>query len=306
MSLGSPSVADRAVDAAAPAASAVAPRPFFWSVRRELWENRSLILAPLAVGGFAVLAYLIRSLAAPELMRAGWGLVPTNPNAVTLPFSVMAIMVVGAAFLVGFFYSLDALHGERRDRSILFWKSLPVSDRTTVLAKAAIPLLVLPLIVLAIVHAAQLMMLLLGTAALWAHGWSAVPMWRQPFLTLSVSLVYGLAAFALWHAPFYAWLLLVSSWARRAPFLWAALPLLVIAAFEKIAFDSWGFAAFLGHRLVGHIHHAFDHGEAHHIVSLSQITPLRFLAMPGLWLGLAFAGVLLVAAIRQRRDREPI
>ena len=57
---------------------------------------------------------------------------------------------MGTAFIVGIFYSLDALHGERRDRSILFWKSMPVSDLTTVLSKASIPLVVLPLLSFAI------------------------------------------------------------------------------------------------------------------------------------------------------------
>ena len=63
------------------------------------------------------------------------------------------------AFLVGVFYCLDALHGERRDRSILFWKSLPVSDLTTVLAKASVPCRVLPPRAFALALATQLMLL---------------------------------------------------------------------------------------------------------------------------------------------------
>ena len=78
-----------------------------------------------------------------------------------------------AAFVVGVFYCLDALHGERRDRSILFWKSLPVSDLTTVLSKASIPLVILPLITFAIVIATQLIMLLLSSAAMLISGLSA-------------------------------------------------------------------------------------------------------------------------------------
>ena len=70
------------------------------------------------------------------------------------------------AFLVGIFYSLDALHGERRDRSILFWKSLPVSDLTTVLSKAVIPLVVLPLLVFAITVTLQFIMLMVSAAVL--------------------------------------------------------------------------------------------------------------------------------------------
>ncbi len=62
------------------------------------------------------------------------------------PYTFAAGCIMATAFIVGVFYCLDALHGERRDRSILFWKSLPVSDLTTVLSKASIPLVVLPLL----------------------------------------------------------------------------------------------------------------------------------------------------------------
>src|SRR5688500_17749162 len=112
---------------------------------------------------------------------------------------------------VALIYSLDALHGERRDRSILFWKSLPVSDRTTVLAKAAIPLVVLPVLVAAIVGATQLSMLLVSTVALLADVSSLSAVWgRLPLLRLWLAVAYALVASTLWLSPLYAWLLLVS------------------------------------------------------------------------------------------------
>ena len=77
-----------------------------------------------------------------------------------LPYDIAAMMLIFTAFIVGVFYCLDALHGERRDRSILFWKSLPVSDLTTLLSKATIPLIVLPLVTFAIIVATQVVMLL--------------------------------------------------------------------------------------------------------------------------------------------------
>ena len=77
------------------------------------------------------------------------------------------MLIMATAFYRGIFYSLEALHGERRDRSILFWKSLPVSDLTTVLAKASIPLVVLPLLVFAITAALQFVMLLLSPPSCW-------------------------------------------------------------------------------------------------------------------------------------------
>ncbi len=105
------------------------------------------------------------------------------------------------------FYCLDALHGERRDRSILFWKSLPVSDLTTVLSKASIPLVVLPLLAFAITVVTQCIMLLLSSAVLLASGLSVATLWTQLSLfQMSLMLLYHLVTVhALWHAPIY-WL----------------------------------------------------------------------------------------------------
>src|SRR5204863_8813324 len=105
------------------------------------------------------------------------------------------------AFIIGVFYCLDALHGERRERSILFWKSLPVSDLSTVLSKAIIPLVVLPMVSFAIIVVTQFIMLLISTLALLPSGlatttWANFNLFRQ-----SLILLYGLIAIALWHAP---------------------------------------------------------------------------------------------------------
>ena len=213
--------------------------------------------------------------------------------------------MIAAAFVVGVFYCLDALHGERRDRSILFWKSLPVSDLTTVLSKASIPLVILPLITFAIVIATQLIMLLLSSAAMLISGLSATTpapsSLQQPLI-----LLYGLVVIALWHAPIYGWLLLVSSWARRAVFLWAVLPVIAVSILERIAFSTSYIPRMIGRRLVGFRTEAFA-GNTHDVIdSLTQLTPGNFLSAPGLWIGLAVAAAFLAAAVRMRRYREPI
>ena len=177
------------------------------------------------------------------------------------PYDFAALVIMGTTFIVGVFYCLDALHGERRDRSILFWKSLPVSDLTTVLSKASIPLVVLPLLTFAITVVTQLIMLLLSSAVLLGSGLSVATLWTQLSLPqMWLVLLYHLVTVhALWYAPIYGWLLLVSAWARRAPFLWAALPLLAIALVEKIAFNTSHFATMLGNRIgrrCGSCHHA--------------------------------------------------
>jgi len=280
-------------------------RPLYWSIRRELWENRSIYIAPVVVAAVFLLAVLISMVHLPERRRATLLLDPAHQQAaIEKPYDIAAILLILTAFLVGVFYCLDALHGERRDRSILFWKSLPVSDLTTVLSKASIPLVVLPLITFAIVFATQLIMTLSSSAVLTANGLSGGT-WT-PLSQGSLVLLYGLAALALWHAPIYGWLLLVSGWARRTVFLWAVLPPLVLCIVERIAFGTSHLYSLLKDRLFGFAADAFAFNAHGTIDSLTQLTPGKFLSTPGLWIGLAFAAAFLTAAVRLRRYREPI
>ena len=280
-------------------------RPLYWSIRRELWENRSIYIAPLVVAAVFLLAILISIVHLPERRRATLLLDPAHQQAaIEKPYDIAAILLILTAFLVGVFYCLDAQHGERRDRSILFWKSLPVSDLTTVLSKASIPLVVLPLITFAIVFATQLIMTLSSSAVLTANGLSGGT-WT-PLSQGSLVLLYGLAALALWHAPIYGWLLLVSGWARRTVFLWAVLPPLVLCIVERIAFGTSHLYSLLKDRLFGFAADAFAFNAHGTIDSLTQLTPGKFLSTPGLWIGLAFAAAFLTAAVRLRRYREPI
>ena len=291
--------------------SATAPRPFYWSVWRELWENRSIYVAPLIVAAVQVFALAISTIGLAERRRAV--LLFDDPVkqrvAIEATYDAAAMMMIFVVFIVGVFYCLDALHGERRDRSILFWKSLPVSDLTTVLSKAIIPLAVLPAIAFALTVCVQLIMLLMTSANLLVHGMSPATTWAHfPVFQNWLVMLYGLIAIAFWHAPIYGWLLLVSAWARRATFLWAVLPLIVIQIFEKITFGTHYFGTLLQHRLMGFAPHAFGfHGEGHPTIdSLAQLTPGRYLGSPDLWLGLLVAAGFLFAAIRLRRYRGPL
>jgi ABC-2 type transport system permease protein len=274
----------------APAVTAI--HRFYWSVRRELWENRSIYIAPLAVASVTLLGYLIaslgRALSTSDLAQRRAVLVE--------PYSFALDVITVTAFIVGIFYSLDALHGERRDRSILFWKSLPVSDLTTVLSKASIPLIVLPLISFAILVATELIMLGLGSTVLSLSGLSVAAIWIPLFQVL-VRRLYSLVTLQmLWNAPIYSWFLLVSGWARRAGFLWATLPWLAVCALEKIAFNTTDVAAMLGHR--------FEGGVPTYPTML--ITPAIFLTSPSVWIGLVVAVAFLAAAVRLRRCQGSI
>ena len=85
--------------------------------------------------------------------------------------------MIATAALVSLVYCLGALHNERHDRRILFWKSLPVSDRMAVLSKVLVPLAVLPLVTAATVVALHLALLLLSIVALLAGGIALAPLW---------------------------------------------------------------------------------------------------------------------------------
>jgi len=289
--------------------SNVPTRPLYWSVRRELWENRSIYVAPLAAAAVFLFAFPIGTMTQPgHRMRTIFALGAAQQRAaIEQPYTLASILIMATAFIVAVVYCLDALHGERRDRSILFWKSLPVSDLTTVLSKASIPLVVLPLLTFAITVVTQGIILLLTTAIVLGSGLSVATLWTQvPFFHMSVLLLYHLVTVhALWHAPIYAWLLLVSVWARRAPFLWATLPLLAIGVVEKIAFNTSHFAAMLGNRISGGMEAVPARGSVP-MDSLTHVDPVRFLSTPGLWIGLAFAVAFLAVAVRLRRYREPI
>ena len=206
------------------------------------------------------------------------------------PYDFAALLIMGTTFVVAVFYCLDALHGERRDRSILFWKSLPVSDLMTVLSKASIPLVVLPLLTFAITVVTQWIMLLMNSAVFLAKGLSvATALWTQLSLSqMWLMLLYHLVTVhALWYAPIFGWLLLVSAWARRAPILWAALPVLAIALVEKIAFNTTHFAAMLGNRMGGGAEAVTAPGSTPMDPTMTHLTPAHFLSSAGLWIGLA-------------------
>src|SRR5437763_9509078 len=205
------------------------------------------------------------------------------------PYGVAAMMLILTVFIVGVFYCLDALYGERRDRSILFWKSLPVSDLTAVLSKASIPLVILPLVTFVIIVATHFVMLLWSSVVLLTSGLAGTTWTRFNIVEQSLILLYSLIALALWHAPIYGWLMLVSGWARRSVFLWAVLPLIVIQVVEKIAFNTSYVGSILKHRVIGFAAEAFAFGPHARIDSLAQLTPGHFLTTPGLWIGLAFA-----------------
>jgi ABC-2 type transport system permease protein len=296
-----------------------------WCLRREIWENRSIWIAPAAAAGLLIstlLFLVLKLLTASGHIEVGpkeqGGDFPTG-EALWIPYAIVAGPVLAMGLLVAIAYCLGALHGERRDRSILFWKSLPVSDLTAVLSKAGIPILAIPLISCLAAIVAQLatfaiVLLVFPMLAAKAHLlWMGVPVDYHtvgkiaagvPVLYLTFGMLYAVLATALWHAPIYAWLLLVGGWARRMAVLWAVAPLGGLIIVERIAFGSQHLFMLLQHRLQPPTTLAV--WGMPNDMALPILTPGHFLAAPGLWGGLAVAALFLAGAVLLRRYRQPI
>src|SRR5213075_595333 len=175
-----------------------------------------------------------------------------QPDKLAAHDELVAAVLMGTTLLVAIFYCLDALYGERRDRSVLFWKSMPVSDWTAVLSKMAVPMVILPIVTFVLTIITQWIMLLAASAFLSMKGQSAASLWSLPWLRMTSGMFYHLVTVhSLYYAPIFAWLLLVSAWAKRLPFLWAFLPLAAIGIIEKIVFNTVHFATMLGSRISG-------------------------------------------------------
>ena len=299
-----PTLRSRGIEASAvPAAKLL-----YWSVRRELWENRAIYVAPVAVACVFLFGFSIGILHLLVEMHGAPDLGAIEPKLFGESYEFAEDLIMAAALIVGLFYSADALYGERRDRSILFWKSAPVSDLITILSKAAIPIVFLPLLAFAITVLTQWMMLMLSSAVVLGSGQNAAILWarvgishRWPMLLFHFLCIHG-----LWQSPIYAWLLLISGWARRAPILWATLPPLTIGIVERVAFNTTYFGAMIANRFTGGSEGSaiMNHGRT--MDPMMLFAPFHFFVNPGLWIGLAVTAVFLATAVRLRRYRGPV
>jgi ABC-2 type transport system permease protein len=283
-------------------------RLIYWSIRRELWEHRWLYIVPLIIAAVFLAGSAISMTHVPLGGGAAMPVVPAHwlDN---VGFGYVSLALMLAYVVLAVIYCLEALHGERRARGILFWKSLPVSDLLTVSAKACVPIVILPLITFVIIVATQAVLLLVGSAVVMGKGANPSALWLQaspPSMWLAM-LYHLLTVHALSWAPFYAWMLLVSAWARRAPFLWAAVPVAVVLILERLVFRTSLLADVLGAQLGG--------GPAALPFPPPENMPMQaptlanlgaFLASPGLWIGLAVSAAFLAAAARLRRHQGPI
>ena len=282
-------------------------RRLYWSVTRELWENRSIYLAPLAAAGVFLVGFLLGSSACrPDACSDGAcaNAAARNHRAAVL---VRRLVLMLTEVLVAVFYCVDALYGERRDRSILFWKSLPVSDAMSVLAKASMPILVLPLDCIRAQHRG---------AVRDAVASSAVACRQRPgrrdgldpravgpdVVDQSDASRPRSRHSGTRHST--RWLLLVSAWAKRVPFLWAAASASGDRHRREMAFNTSYIGTMLRDRMGGRRRGRRAHGD----MNMDVLAPplAQFLTAPGLWIGLAVTALFLYGAVRLRRVRGVI
>lgn len=218
--------------------------------------------------------------------------------------------------IVMFFIALGALYEERRDRSFLFWKSMPVSDSQEVLVKFGAAMLIAPLAFLVIGILFQLMMLLMLTGLGLLSGGAVGSIWQLDAVLLNwIHAPVSMLSWALWASPVYAWVLLSGSFAPRAPFMFAVVPPVALIVIEEVLLDSQHFAKWLGTHLSAYpmleaISKAsgvtkFDNPEVPDVMMFMArpaFGPLfESLAMPEFWIGVAIAALLLAATVRMRR-----
>ena len=208
-------------------------KTFRMLVQREFWEHRTLWITPLLVAALILMGVAVQG----EWHNIGRSVAPggggsPQPPALFGVLNLEALFFV-AAGLVAAAYLMDCLYAERRDRSILFWRSLPVSDRATVLAKFFVATIAVP---------ALFYLAAVATSAL-ALQWeklrdASAPMDWGDWLQLQGLLLYTTIATVLWYAPYAAYLMLVSAWARRSVFAWAVTPPLLVALIERVVFGT--------------------------------------------------------------------
>jgi ABC-2 type transport system permease protein len=319
-------------------------KSFVTLLKREYWENRGGFLrAPVAVVAFFVGITLLAWIwAEVQVGKTGIQidnlpidaffakLDPEHQQQIAFGMNfglvLMALILQSIVSIVVFFYLLGSLYDERRDRSVLFWKSLPVSDTATIASKVLSAAFIAPLIGFATIVVFHLAMLGLASLVLGVHGVNPVKMVWGPAEPLAIwsKLFAAIPIYALWSLPTLGWLMLVSSFARSKPFLWALLPPIVVGvvltwidALRAFAIpDTWYWKHVFSRMLFSISPHSWGtDGKSVQIgVNIdrqSQMTDIyswqtlgNALTNPELWVG-AVAGIAMIAiAVHFRRNRE--
>ena len=317
-------------------------KAFACLLRREFWENRGAFLTlPLGIGGFIVFVTLLIVTGAATTINKIDGEKFLLTKAVaeiqqldaekldiiwTLNLFGTAAIFNAVLLFVVFFYMLGALYDDRRDRSILFWKSLPVSDSKTVLSKLIAGSLLAPALWVAAIALTHLALMLIVTVLLLSAG---VPVYEYLWgpadpLEMWAFLFSAYVVQAFWMLPIWGWALLASAFARSKPFLWAVAPPVLLAILHgwfnltKYFKIDFSLGTILLNRLIGGAVPSsinFDEdGVNVGTVTFSgdgvTETPLSWgglldrFATSDMWWGILFGALFITLAIYIRRHRD--
>jgi ABC-2 type transport system permease protein len=286
-----------------------------WLIRREFWENRAIWMMPAVIGAVMILVAL-------------FGKVDQVSIPLQLPSQTIGggflLAVTGTFFAVMSIYStwylLDCLYADRKDRSVLFWKSMPISDTVTVTSKLANALIVIPLVYFAAADVTALIMAFILSVR--ASSFIGGTLWHADlWLQMQVLWLYVIAASAIWYLPLAGYLLVVSAWAKRAVMLWSILPPIALILVERWFFGTHLIANQLGERFVGigglifrdpqgccsWVTTVVDNDTIRTPASIwGFLNPGGFLSSPETWIGVVAGVALIAAAIQLRRRRSEI
>jgi ABC-2 type transport system permease protein len=292
---------------------------FFWLIRREIWEHKAIWIAP-AVALACIILLMVTGHMHLDPFDGDESRLPrvTHDQKLTILTYIYAALALPAFVVMGiiaFFYSLDSLYADRRDRSVLFWKSLPLSDAETVLSKFAVAVVAIPLVALAMTIVTQLLV-----AAGESVGFTGMPagfLWEPEAILGGIGVAAILSVTAMfWYAPLIGYLMLASAWAPRAPFLWAVLPPAGAWILEKFVMRSDVIGLFIADRVLVLPYMLRRYGEmegptdraASKIERMTSVDLYdllgAFFQTPALWLGVLAAALLLAAAMWVRRYRD--
>jgi ABC-2 type transport system permease protein len=236
---------------------------------------------------------------------------------------IVSLMFFVVMAMYSTWYLLDCLYADRKDRSILFWKSMPISDTATVMTKLGTALILIPLVSFAFSDLTTLLVAFIVSVRAGAPLSSSL--WRLDiWLQLQALWLFVIVTSAVWYLPIAGWLLAVSAWSKRAVILWSVLPPLALALAERVFLGTHVIASQLGARLGlgSYASHAFQYtpGAAnwviteigHHATIETPVSLYRFFnaggffSSPATWIGAAVGAALIVGAIQLRMRRSEI
>ena len=295
-------------------------------IKREVWEHRAIYVTPIAIAVVVSLVALTGMVTVSAFDKHVNMALFTASNmagdaeratALTVLFLGTSWVFLFALAILTTFYTLDSLYAERKDKSILFWRSLPITDAETVISKLLTAVFVLPLVMVAAIIVTHLVNLLITTAWVMFKGgdaihliWGSVPLFDNWVAALIVTV-----ASAIWMSPLIGWFLFVSAFSKRSPLLMAFMPLIIIPIIEYMFFRTKIFAsAVFGRGEMLPLFREMDlelffdedrmkvNEEA--VGLLTHLDPAGFLLSPSVWAGVVVCGLFVTAAIYVRRYRD--